>query len=252
MLLAQFQTPCPDVSLTGSGCFLESETDLDWLGAPPSTEAGEMMEATASPAGVTEQELKTGLSLMGEGSRRGKINAMMLGFGCMMDDSGQMVVTRVLQESPAAYSGQVGIGDVIDAIDGRMVTSLQLLTDMADGPVWISNDLCSTSRLIVFSTPCVCFRRALCRLASLCIVLFIACCRSCVSWAATCLQEDTLVSLELRRKGDVHSESLHLMRQMPHDASDSGSNDGERAGLGARVRYLHLFPLLPLLRPQSP
>lgn len=115
------------------------------------------MAITSSPAGVTEQELKTGLSLMGEGSRRGKINAMMLGFGCMIDDSGQVVVTRVLQESPAAYSGQVGIGDVIDAIDGRMVTSLQLLADMADGPVRISNAFLSSTRVLVFLNPLLLF-----------------------------------------------------------------------------------------------
>ena len=54
-------------------------------------------------------------------------------------------------------------------------------------------------------------------------------------------QEDSLVALELRRKGDSHSESLHLMRQTPRDASDVGDNhSSERAGMGARVRMLSL------------
>ena len=49
------------------------------------------------------------------------------------------------------------------------------------------------------------------------------------------------MALELRRKGDSHSESLHLMRQTPRDASDVGDNhSSERAGMGARVRMLSL------------
>lgn len=83
---------------------------------------------------MTEQELQTGLSLMGR--PKASINALILGFGCDMDDeTGQVVVTRVLQESPAAYSGQVGMGDVVEAIDSRMVTSLQQLAAAADGRV---------------------------------------------------------------------------------------------------------------------
>jgi len=85
---------------------------------------------------MTEQELKMGLSVMGGSAKPGvKIHAIMLGFGCAVDEEGQLVVSRVLQESPAAYSGQVGIGDVIEAIDGRMVTSLEQLVVAADGPV---------------------------------------------------------------------------------------------------------------------
>lgn len=50
-------------------------------------------------------------------------------------------------------------------------------------------------------------------------------------------QEDSLVALELRRRGDSHSESLHLMRQTPSDVSDvDNSNKSEKAGMGARVR----------------
>jgi hypothetical protein len=49
-------------------------------------------------------------------------------------------------------------------------------------------------------------------------------------------QDGTLVALELRRRGDAHFEPLHLMRQLLRDTSDFGSSDGERAGLGARVR----------------
>lgn len=44
------------------------------------------------------------------------------------------------------------------------------------------------------------------------------------------------MALELRRRGDAHFEPLHLMRQLLRDTSDFGSSDGERAGLGARVR----------------
>ena len=61
--------------------------------------------------------------------------AGMLGFGCGVDDGDQVIVTRVLQESPAAYSGQVGIGDVLEAIDGRMIIDLQQFAVAADGPV---------------------------------------------------------------------------------------------------------------------
>ena len=78
-----------------------------------------------------------GLSVMGGSAKPGKVQAIMLGFGCAVDEEGQLVVSQVLQESPAAYSGQVGIGDVIEAIDGRMVTSLEQLVVAADGPVWI-------------------------------------------------------------------------------------------------------------------
>jgi len=94
------------------------------------------LEVTASPGGMTEQELQTGLSLMG--AERPKINALMLGFSCDMDEAGQVVVVRVLQESPAAYSGQVGIGDVVEAVDSRLVTSLQHLAAAADGRVRVS------------------------------------------------------------------------------------------------------------------
>jgi hypothetical protein len=69
------------------------------------------------------------------GTGRTRLTAPMLGFGCGTDDEGQVVVTCVLQGSPAAYSGQVGIGDVIEAIDSRMVSSLQQLSDAASGPV---------------------------------------------------------------------------------------------------------------------
>jgi hypothetical protein len=96
------------------------------------------MATITSPLWMTEQELKMGLSVMGGSAKPGvKIHAIMLGFGCAVDEEGQLVVSRVLQESPAAYSGQVGIGDVIEAIDGRMVTSLEQLVLAADGPVWI-------------------------------------------------------------------------------------------------------------------
>lgn len=71
------------------------------------------------------------------GTGRTGLTAPMLGFGCGMDEEGQVVVTCVLQGSPAAYCGQVGIGDVIEAIDSRMVSSLQQLSDTASGPVRI-------------------------------------------------------------------------------------------------------------------
>jgi hypothetical protein len=96
------------------------------------------MATITSPLWMTEQELKMGLSVMGGSAKPAvKIHAIMLGFGCAVDEEGQLVVSRVLQESPAAYSGQVGIGDVIEAIDGRMVTTLEQLVVAADGPVWI-------------------------------------------------------------------------------------------------------------------
>ena len=87
---------------------------------------------------------------MGGSAKPGKVQAIMLGFGCAVDEEGQLVVSQVLQESPAAYSGQVGIGDVIEAIDGRMVTSLEQLVVAADGPVWILFH--SSSRSVRFET----------------------------------------------------------------------------------------------------
>ena len=65
------------------------------------------------------------------------MSAEKLGFCCNLDEDGvgQIVVTRVIQESPAAYSGQVGIGDVIEAIDDRMISSLEQLNAAADGLV---------------------------------------------------------------------------------------------------------------------
>jgi len=122
-------------NLAGTGEYTEAVGDsvFDLLN-PPLTMAS--LEVTASPGGMTEQELQTGLSLMG--AERPKINALMLGFSCDMDEAGQVVVVRVLQESPAAYSGQVGIGDVVEAVDSRLVTSLQHLAAAADGRVRVS------------------------------------------------------------------------------------------------------------------
>ena len=93
------------------------------------------MEAATSPSAMTEQDLKTGLSRLGEGSRPAPASVRVLGFAVALDELGQVVVARVLQESPAAYSGQVGVGDVVEAVDGRMVTSVQQLAVAADGLV---------------------------------------------------------------------------------------------------------------------
>ncbi len=94
------------------------------------------MEAVASPGlAMTEQDLKTGLSLMGEGTRSAPASLPSLGIAVALDGVGQVSVARVVQESPAAYSGQVGVGDVVEAVDGRMVTSVQQLAVAADGLV---------------------------------------------------------------------------------------------------------------------
>jgi hypothetical protein len=94
------------------------------------------MEAVVSPGLVmTEQDLKTGLSLMGEGNRSAPASLPSLGIAVALDGVGQVAVAKVLQESPAAYSGQVGIGDVVEAVDGQMVTCVQQLAVAADGLV---------------------------------------------------------------------------------------------------------------------
>jgi hypothetical protein len=97
------------------------------------------MEAVAAPGlAMTEQDLKTGLSLMGEGTRSAPASLPSLGIAVALDGVGQVAVARVVQESPAAYSGQVGVGDVVEAVDGRMVTSVQQLAVAADGLVRFS------------------------------------------------------------------------------------------------------------------
>jgi len=146
-------------NLAGTGEYTDAVGDsvFDLLN-PPNTMAS--LEVTASPGGMTEQELQTGLSLMG--AERPKINALMLGFSCDMDEAGQVVVVRVLQESPAAYSGQVGIGDVVEAVDSRLVTSLQHLAAAADGRVRVSSAACVLKLLcccLLTGAPAAYYRR---------------------------------------------------------------------------------------------
>lgn len=57
----------------------------------------------------------------------------MVGVCCKMSEGGEAVISEVIEETPAAFSGQVSIGDVVEAVDGEVISSLDQLKALADG-----------------------------------------------------------------------------------------------------------------------